>query len=66
MFIKKNIVRAYAKSHNRRVGKDFLIILDAHIQEVLERACKTFNGGKVTLDTGVAALTGLARKKASK
>lgn len=66
MYIKVKNVRAFVKSQGRRVGKDYLIMLDNHIQEMLERGCRTHNGGKVTLDQGVAVLTGLAKKEGKK
>lgn len=60
MYIKVKNVRAFVKSQSRRVGKDYLLMLDAHIQELLEKGCKQFNGSKITLDKEVAAMTGLS------
>lgn len=48
-------IKKLAKENNRRVGRDFLIALESDIHNKIMKACKTHNGGKITLDSGIAA-----------
>lgn len=58
-YIKSPAVKKLAKALNRRVGTDFLVALDAHIESRIYAACKVHNGGKKTLDAGVAGYVGV-------
>ena len=49
MFIKESIIRKYAKEKGKRVSADFLLFLDALIQQKVDSACKQFNGHCKTL-----------------
>jgi hypothetical protein len=53
-YIKASLVKKLAKSHGKRVSKDFLIALDGYVEKKILLACETHNGGKVTLDGGIA------------
>lgn len=61
-FIKVNKIRAYVKKQHRRVGKDYLQLLDARVQGFLDKSCETFNGSKVTLDKHVAIYSGVVKE----
>lgn len=52
-------MRATCKERGRRVSTEALQILDSFINTKLDRACKTHNGGKVTLDATVLAFVGV-------
>lgn len=53
-YINVNAVKARAKEFDRRVGKDFLQRFEEYVSKKIDSACMTKNGGKVTLDAGVA------------
>lgn len=67
-FIVTSKIRKHCNHQGRRISRDFLVSLDSHIQDVLDRACATHNGGKKTLDLFVAqfVLTGSGLKARSK
>lgn len=58
-------VKSKVKQYGKRVGQDFLAVLDAAIDEKLASACQLHNGGKITLDASVAALI-FGKKAASR
>ena len=62
-YIKEKSVRELAKEHGKRVGKDFLLILDAYIEDRLKAAFHCHNGGHKTIDAGVAGWIGINRSK---
>lgn len=53
-YIKASLIKKLAKSHGRRVSKQFLVALDGYVEKKILLACETHNGGKVTLDEGIA------------
>jgi hypothetical protein len=53
-YIKASLIKKLAKSHGKRVSRDFLIALDGYVEKKILLACETHNGGKVTLDGGIA------------
>lgn len=53
--IKASAIRKIAKQHGKRVSKDFLEALDRYIEKKVALACSEHNGGKKTLDSGLAA-----------
>ena len=53
-YIRTAFVKQLAKEHNKRVGKDFLLVLDSFVEEKIIKACETKNGSKITLDADVA------------
>ena len=53
-YIKASLIKKLAKSHGKRVSKDFLLALDGYVEKKILLACETHNGGKVTLDGGIA------------
>lgn len=53
-YIKASLIKKLAKSHGKRVSKQFLIALDGYVEKKILLACETHNGGKVTLDEGIA------------
>lgn len=61
-YIRTAFVKQLAKEYNKRVGKDFLLALDAFVEEKIIKACETKNGSKITLDADVAGFV-LGRKK---
>lgn len=65
-YLKVKSIRQFVKTKGRRVGKDYLDLLNSHIQDCLEKGCQTFNGSKITLDQYIAIYTGLARKEIKK
>lgn len=54
-YIKPSTIRTLAKQNGKRVSKDFLQALDRYLQKKVEDACAEHNGGRKTLDSGVAA-----------
>jgi len=62
-FLNVKAVREACKENGRRVGKDFLSLLDEHIQESLRLACEVHNGGKKTLGADVAGYVGLKTRR---
>jgi hypothetical protein len=60
-YINVSQVRKLANSHGKRVGKDFLTLLDAMIERNVIQACKVHNGGKKTLDQDTAIYTGVTK-----
>jgi hypothetical protein len=54
-YIKPSTIRLLAKQNGKRVSKDFLQALDRYLQRKVEIACTEHNGGKKTLDSGLAA-----------
>lgn len=55
-FIKPTKVKARCKELGKRVGRGFLAALDLYVAEKIDAACKTHNGGRITLDREVAAV----------
>jgi len=55
-------VRTLVNREGKRVGKDFLLSLDIHIEQKLLAACKVHNGSKKTLDSSVAYFVGLHKE----
>lgn len=53
-------VKKLAKENGRRVGKDFIGMLDRKIEQVIRKACDQHNGGKVTLDSSLAEYVGIS------
>lgn len=53
-YVKASLIKKLAKSHGKRVSKDFIIALDAYVERKIADACATHNGGKKTLDGGLA------------
>ncbi len=56
VYIKPTKVRARCKDLGKRAGRGFIAALDFYIAEKIEAACRTFNGGRKTLDREVAGL----------
>lgn len=50
-------IKTLASKKGRRVGKDYIDYLDRFVEEKIDRACETHNGGKITLDKSIASLT---------
>lgn len=57
MILVTSKVRAIAKAHGKRVSKEFLAELDRRVTNKIVAACKTHNGGRVTLDATICAMT---------
>lgn len=53
-YINVKAIKGRAKDFDRRVGEDFLKRLDDFVGQKIESACQTRNGGKITIDNGVA------------
>lgn len=54
-YIKPATIKKFVKAHGKRTGTDFLEALDRYIEKKLLTAVAEHNGGKKTLDAGVAA-----------
>ena len=54
IYIKPATVKRLAKINGKRVSKDFLEALDRYLERKIIQATQTHNGGKKTLDAGVA------------
>ncbi len=59
-YIRSSAVRQYARERGRRVGRDFLTVLDDFVHAKIESGCDLHNGGRKTLNAHVAAFVGLA------
>lgn len=53
-YIKASVVKKLANSHGKRAGKDFLEALDRLVERKVLEALSEHNGGKKTLDAGIA------------
>lgn len=53
-YIKTSAVKKFAKSHGKRVSKDFIEALDRYVCVKILSALSEHNGGKKTLDSGLA------------
>jgi hypothetical protein len=54
-YINTSAIKKFVKMQSgKRVGKDFLDALDRHIENKLLNSSREHNGGKKTLDSGVA------------
>ncbi len=54
-YIRSSGIRKLVKDNGKRCGKDFLGGIDRIVYEMVLRAIKVHNGGKVTLDAATAA-----------
>lgn len=54
-YIKASAIKKLAKQKDKRVSAEFLLSLDSYIQNKISTACDEHNGGKKTLDIGIAA-----------
>lgn len=52
--IKPSIVRAIARAHGKRVSQAFIDQLDAFVRAKVSTCCQEHNGGRKTLDLGIA------------
>lgn len=52
-------IRALVKEHGRQLGRDFIYLLEAHIERKVREACGVKNGGKKTIDASVAGFVGV-------
>jgi hypothetical protein len=53
-FVRSARVRAFAGRHGRRMGRDFLYILEAAVADFLSAAVADYNEGRVTLNAELA------------
>ena len=53
--IRASAIRRLAKQNGKRVSADFLAALDRYVEQRVTLACAEHNGGKKTLDQGLAA-----------
>jgi hypothetical protein len=54
-YIKASAIKKLAKAKGKRVSSEFLLSLDEYINAKIATACEEHNGGKKTLDIGLAA-----------
>lgn len=54
-YIKASTIKKFAKERGKRVSAEFLLSLDEYINNKMSAACEEHNGGKKTLDIGLAA-----------
>lgn len=54
-YIKASTIKKFAKERGKRVSTEFLLSLDEYIANKMSTACDEHNGGKKTLDIGLAA-----------
>lgn len=54
-YIKASAIKKLAKEKGKRVSTEFLLSLDEYINGKIATACDEHNGGKKTLDIGLAA-----------
>ena len=54
-YIKASAIKKLAKQKGKRVSSEFLLSLDEYINTKIATACEEHNGGKKTLDIGLAA-----------
>lgn len=53
-YINASAVRKLVRQHGKRVSKDFLVMLNSHIERKVIACSKEHNGGRKTLDVAVA------------
>ena len=64
-FIKSKHVKEHVKEisgGSKQVGADFLLTLDAHVQNIIERSMRVHNGGHKRLDAATALYVGATVK----
>jgi len=54
-YLKPAAVRKFIKSHGKRTSHEYLAALDRYVEYKLLQSVEVHNGGKKTLDAGVAA-----------
>lgn len=54
-YIKASAIKKLVKAKGKRVSTEFLLSLDEYINNKIASACEEHNGGKKTLDIGLAA-----------
>ena len=57
MLLVTSKIKALAKANGKRVSQEFLDAMSQRVEQHVLRACKTHNGGKVTLDLAVFCYT---------
>ena len=58
-YLNQAAIKRLAKTKERRVGSDFLGVLDAYVKAKVSAACDVHNGSKKTIDASVAGVVGL-------
>lgn len=58
LLLKPSTIKAIVKARGKRVGQDFLTLLNADVNRRLNLAIAEHNGGRKTLDMEVAVLVG--------
>lgn len=53
LFLNQSAVRQLVKQNGKRSSSEFLLALDDLVRSRVNAACKTHNGGRVTLDATV-------------
>jgi hypothetical protein len=53
-FVRSARVRAFANRHGRRMGREFLLILEGAVAQFLTEAVADYNEGRVTLNAELA------------
>jgi hypothetical protein len=59
--VKVSQLKKLAKQNGKRLSKDFLAALDDMVKARVVAACAVHNGGRKTVDMGVAAMIGVTR-----
>lgn len=60
MLVNQKAIKDFCKKRNRRVSPSFLHAIDKFLIVKLKQACRTHNGGKITLDDSVAGYVGIS------
>jgi hypothetical protein len=59
LYVNRAAVSKLIRENDRRAGEDFMIHLDEWLHRKIIQACKTRNGGKITLDVTMAGHVGI-------
>ncbi len=54
-YVRSSNIKKLIKSLGKSCGADFLHVLDAHIEDIIYRACKQFNGDRKRLNAVVGS-----------
>ena len=58
-YINVKAIKKLAATKEKRIGSDFLSVLNLFVACKVEAACHVHNGGKKTLDCAVAGFVGI-------
>ena len=56
-YLKESNIKKFMKAKGKRISKEAIAILEAHVNDCLEKAATVHNGGAKTIDSFLMATT---------